>query len=74
MARSKDLIHWERFPYNPILPLDTTPGFDTLVTEWPCGIVKGNRLFVLYWGGNTNTQGISLAEIPTEVLEHWGGR
>jgi sucrose-6-phosphate hydrolase SacC (GH32 family) len=72
MARSKDLIHWERFPLNPIIPLDTASGRDTLVTEWPCAIVKDNRLYVLYWGGAPGNVAISLAEIPTDVLDAWG--
>ena len=29
MARSKDLIHWERYPYNPIIPIDAGGGRDT---------------------------------------------
>jgi len=71
MARSRDLIHWERFPYNPIIPLDTAAGRDTIVTEWPCAIVKDDRLYVLYWGGGPGNVAISLAEIPNDALDAW---
>lgn len=71
MARSKDLIHWQRFPHNPIIPLDTNSGRDTLVTEWPNAIVNRGKLHVIYWGGSPGNIGISLARIPTRVIDNW---
>lgn len=71
MARSRDLMHWERFPRNPIIPLDTAPAFARLVTEWPCPLVRDGELDVLYWSGNPERFGISLARVPKTVLEGW---
>ena len=71
MARSKDLIHWERYPYNPIIPIDAGGGRDTLVTEWPTPIETGSGLAVFYWGGMPGNVGISRAEISKELLEAW---
>ena len=71
MARSKDLIHWERYPYNPIIPIDAGGGRDTLVTEWPIPITTEDGLAVFYWGGMPGDVGISRAHISWELLEMW---
>lgn len=72
MARSRDLIHWERYPYNPIIPIDAGGGRDTIVTEWPTPIATKEGLAVFYWGGMPGDVAISRADIPRELLEEWG--
>lgn len=69
MARSRDLINWERFPHNPIIP---GGGRDSIVTEWPIPIETEDGLAVFYWGGGPGDVAISRAEIPRELLERWG--
>lgn len=72
LARSRDLIRWERYPYNPIIPIDAGGGRDTIVTEWPTPIATKDGLAVFYWGGMPGDVGISRADIPRELLEEWG--
>ena len=71
MARSKDLIHWERYPYNPIIPIDAGGGRDTLVTEWPIPIETESGLAIFYWGGMPGNVGISRADICKDLLDGW---
>jgi len=71
MARSKDLIHWERYPYNPIIPIDAGGGRDTLVTEWPIPIETEVGLAIFYWGGMPGNVGISRADIYKGLLDKW---
>ena len=72
MARSKDLIQWERFPHNPIIPIDAGDGRDKIVTQWPSPIIKDAGIAVFYWGGGSGTVAISRADISGEVLMNWG--
>ena len=72
MARSKDLVHWERFPHNPVIPIDAGGGRDTIVTEWPSPAVTKDGLAIFYWGGSPGQVAISRADIPRNVLERWG--
>jgi predicted GH43/DUF377 family glycosyl hydrolase len=69
MARSRDLIHWERFPNNPIIPAD---GYDSIVTEWPIPIKMEDGLAIYYWGGSSGDIAISRANIPNRILDRWG--
>lgn len=71
MARSKDLVNWERFPHNPIIPIDAGGGRDTIVTEWPSPIITDTGIAVFYWGGSLGQVGISRADISKEVLVNW---
>ena len=73
MARSKDLVNWERFPHNPIIPIDAGGGRDTIVTEWPSPIKTDTGIAVFYWGGSPGQVGISRADISREVLVNWSG-
>jgi hypothetical protein len=72
MARSKDLINWERFPHNPIIPIDAGGGRDTIVTEWPSPIITKDGLAIFYWGGGLGSVAISRADISKEILLNWG--
>mgnify|MGYP001158164583 CR=1 FL=1 len=71
MARSKDLIEWERFPFNPILPIDAGDGRDKIVTQWPSAILTDTGIVVFYWGGGGGTVAISRADIKRKILLNW---
>jgi predicted GH43/DUF377 family glycosyl hydrolase len=73
MARSKDLLHWERFPFNPILPVGTNGAYDSIVTEWPAALVDGDVLHVFYMCGpmiNTRLM-ICKSTISSQALAAW---
>ncbi|HIE30739.1 TPA: hypothetical protein EYP66_26080 [Candidatus Poribacteria bacterium] len=51
LARSKDLISWERHPLNPILPQQTGDRFDSIWTGWPRMWVEGEKVYIFYGAG-----------------------
>ncbi len=71
MARSRDLMEWERFPHNPIVPIDAGGGRDTIVTEWPSPLLTEKGIALYYWGGHGGNVAISRADISWELLEKW---
>ena len=48
MARSRDLLNWELFPY-PLPALGTDDDYDSLVTEWPVPAVSPSGDIVLFY-------------------------
>jgi predicted GH43/DUF377 family glycosyl hydrolase len=81
LARSKDLINWEKFPY-PLPSLGTGDSYDSIVTEWPVPTIgPGGDVIVFYMclplGGysqganNPNKLSICMAKLPASVLENW---
>lgn len=48
MARSKDLLNWELFPY-PIPALGTGTDYDSIVTEWPVPTVSPTGDVILFY-------------------------
>jgi hypothetical protein len=73
VARSKDLIHWERFPFNPIVPLGTMGSYDSAVTEWPAAFVEGEQFHLFYMCGPMINMRLMIckSEIPAESLRLW---
>lgn len=72
LAKSKDLLHWERYPFNPILPIgagEDAP--DYIVTEWARPIVVNGKLFVLYALADHYPFSIGLAQIDLSEIEEW---
>jgi sucrose-6-phosphate hydrolase SacC (GH32 family) len=80
LARSKDLIHWEKFPY-PLPSLGTGQSYDSIVTEWPVPTVGPEGEIVLFYMclplagyGKTpdpNKLSICMTKLPSATLEHW---
>jgi len=72
-ARSKDLIHWQKFPYNPIIPAGIVGDFDHLVTIWPAAIVVEGKLYVFFTCivGDPARLVIWKAMISPESLKLW---
>jgi hypothetical protein len=72
MARSKDLIHWERYPYNPIIPATTASHFGNYANIQPAALVSDDQLFVFYGCLEASHPfGICGARIPERVLDGW---
>jgi predicted GH43/DUF377 family glycosyl hydrolase len=72
-VKSNDLVNWERYPYNPILPLHAgSTTWNNIVTEWPVGFIAGPKYYVLYLGGRLPNINIGLAAIDLIELQEWG--
>lgn len=80
IARSRDLIHWEKFPY-PLPSLGTDNDYDTIVTEWPVPTTSPEGDLILFYmclplkgyGGSDdpNKLSICMTKVPAETLEQW---
>ncbi len=72
-ARSKDLVHWARFPFNPIIPIGTNGAYDSAVTEWPAALVDKDVLHVFYMCGPMLNMRLMICEstISQEALRLW---
>lgn len=80
LARSKDLYHWEVFPWNPAIPQTGGKTFDALWTGWPLAVQGPDRLFVYYaasdaWGFARKQGRVStgLIQIGYQELDNWAG-
>ena len=72
MARSRDLIHWERYQYNPIIPATTASHFGNYANIQPAALVSDDNLYVFYGCLEASHPfGICGAKIPQEVLDGW---
>ena len=72
MARSRDLIQWERYPYNPIIPATTASHFGNYANIQPAALVSDDTLYVFYGCLEAlHPFGICGAKIPSKVLERW---
>jgi len=74
LVKSKDLFHWRRYPFNPVLPIgagEDAP--DYIVTEWARPIIAKDKLFVLYALCNPPRFpfSVGLAEIDIAQLGDW---
>jgi len=81
LARSEDLHHWERYPWNPAIAQTGEKTFDALWTGWPHAVQRPEGLFVFYassgaWGF-ARKQGrvfTGLIRFDYQELEQWGAR
>jgi len=73
MARSPDLIHWQRFPFNPIIPLGTSGAYDSAVTEWPAAFIERTDFNVFYMCGPMIQMRLMIckSKLPESVLQSW---
>lgn len=73
IARSRDLIQWERYPYNPIIPATTASHYGNYANIQPTALVSDGALYVFY-GCLEASQPfrICAAKIPSQVLDSWG--
>jgi len=79
LARSKDLHHWESFPWNPAIAQTGDTGFDALWTGWPHAVLRPEGVFVFYaasdaWGFAKKQGRVStgLMRFSYQELENWG--
>jgi predicted GH43/DUF377 family glycosyl hydrolase len=72
-ARSKDLINWQRFPYNPIIPAGMVGESDHQVTIWPAALVVDDTLYVFFTAivGDPARLIIWKATISPETIKLW---
>lgn len=49
-ATSRDLVHWERHPGNPVLPLGEPGSFDDCFASDPCILQHGDAWILFYFG------------------------
>jgi hypothetical protein len=69
LARSKDLVHWEYYPYNPALPGTgiSKTRFDCSWVGWPRMVIRNGIGYVYYTSGS----GIGLRTIAIKDLVSW---
>ena len=79
LSRSKDLHHWEAFPWNPAIVQTGETGFDALWTGWPYAVPRPEGVFVFYaasdaWGFAKKQGRVStgLMHFSYHELENWG--
>ena len=80
IARSRDLIHWEKFPY-PLPALGTDADYDSIVTEWPVPTVSPDGDTVVFYmclplGGyslpkDPNKLSICMTRLLSRTLDEW---
>ena len=66
-ARSKDVLHWERFTEEEIMPL-TPGGFDSDHQSYANVIEQGDELWMFYVGNTFGSTGIGLATMKKSEL------
>jgi predicted GH43/DUF377 family glycosyl hydrolase len=73
LARSRDLIHWERYPYNPLISTTTVGHSGDVAQIQPAAMVSDGKLYVFYGCLNAGQPFAACgAEIPSQLLEEWG--
>jgi hypothetical protein len=75
MARSRDLIHWERYPHNPIIPTTTAKQSGDIGQIQPTALVSEDELYLFYGclrSGTPMPVAVCGAKIPSDILEKWG--
>jgi len=81
LARSKDLIRWEKFPY-PLPSLGTDRDYDSIVTEWPVPTISPEGDLVLFYmclplegyklmPNDPNKLSICMTKLPASTLDQW---
>jgi predicted GH43/DUF377 family glycosyl hydrolase len=75
MARSQDLIHWERYPYNPIVPTTTSKQFGDVAQIQPATVASDGELYIFYGCLRAeHSFAVCGAKVPPQLLEKWGGQ
>jgi len=76
MARSTDLVSWQRFPFNPIIPLGTSGAYDSAVTEWPAAFIEGSDFHVFYMCGPMIQMRLMICKsrLLESVLQSWDAK
>jgi hypothetical protein len=72
LARSFDLVHWERYPGNPVFRVGPPGAWDDEAIWFGSVFPWENRLYLLYEGGRgagINRQGPPLTQVGLAVLE-----
>jgi len=74
LARSRDLIHWERYPYNPLISTTTVGQSGDVAQIQPAAIVVRDKLYVFYGCLDSGKPfAVCGAQIPSKLLDSWGG-
>jgi predicted GH43/DUF377 family glycosyl hydrolase len=78
LARSKDLVHWEYYPRNPVLTaVGNSPfQFDNKWVGWPRMVVKAGVCYVFYAGGSPARSGgvsVGCRTLAVRRLTDWSG-
>jgi len=63
LALSQDLLHWQRYESNPILPI-IPESWQSIFVSDPCVVKDGNRWLMFYFGydGSHSQEGIAVSE------------
>jgi predicted GH43/DUF377 family glycosyl hydrolase len=70
MAFSRDLIHWERSPLNPLLPNGQPGEFDDRFASDPCVLRHGNHWVMFYFGNCSDGHARESIALSDDLL-HW---
>jgi len=73
LARSRDLMSWERYPYNPLISTTTVGRSGDVAQIQPAALVADGKLYVFYGCLESGKPfAVCGAEIPSDLLEKWG--
>jgi predicted GH43/DUF377 family glycosyl hydrolase len=70
VATSRDLVHWERSPLNPILPNGKSGEFDDLFASDPCVFRHGDHWVMFYFGNGSDGHAREGLAFSSDLL-HW---
>ena len=72
LARSRNLINWERYPYNPLISTTTVGRSGDVAQIQPAALVSDGKLYVFYGCLESGKPfAVCGAEIPSQLLENW---
>jgi hypothetical protein len=71
LARSRDLIAWERHPWNPAIP--ARADFDSRWTAWPHAVLRSEAVYVFYTGTSAASRNCTgRTRFEYNELDEWG--
>ena len=70
MACSRDLVHWERCPANPLLPVGPRGAFDDVFASDPCVYHHDGEWIMFYFGNSSDGHAREGAAFSTDLV-HW---
>ena len=68
VARSPDLVHWERHPANPLLPVGPAGAFDDRFASDPCVFRHGQAWVMFYYGLSSDGHARDGAAVSADLL------
>ena len=70
IARSSDLVHWERYEGNPVLKVGNPGSFDDVFASDPCVFRCGSDWVMFYFGNSSDGHARESVAFSSDLL-HW---